>query len=1105
MAEVAGLALGVVALAGVFKDCIDLFSYISAARSLGNDYEILQTMLDVEKTTLLQWAERVRLVNRPHDTRLDEPLAQQIISRVLAGIRLLLSESDQIQKKYTNESSEDNPAPELAPIISGPRMQRFVSEFQALQLRVQHRQGKTSAARYLKWVIRDKEKFEALLQRLSHFTAKLNSLVPDHSGILLTMAKEDVGLLESPAQLDLVYRSTFGRQKLIADAAEKSLKQNAEQRILDSIWFRRMDDRRNTLKDPHSQTLQWALEPPRGGAEWDDLGEWLRSGTGIYWISGKAGSGKSTLMKWMFFAPKTRMFLSAWAADCDLTTASFFFYHLGSEEQKSQEGLARALLFNVLDADHSQIQASLPKMWREVYGKDRTTLDPPSPAEMQDAFAKLGIVAEKNAKKFCFFIDGLDEYSGDYSDGIRFLENLSTSNMVKLVVSSRPISVCVDAFSTRAKLQLQDLTRGDVKKYVDDIIGTHPNMKTLLDVDKNASSLLMQDIAYKASGVFLWVILACRSLRVGLAAGDRISELRARLDALPAELKDLFGHILNKIEPTYRSQAAKLLRICYTSQLGAQPTLLMTLGFAIADEYDMDLEQMPDFRSSAIESKVAKCEIFERRLRSRAWGLLEVERGNPHYSPSTRNWSYLNRPDAHSIRPLLDSNVVFMHRTLVEFLDTPGVCDLDCFQIQDKEFNPNTAISCISLHLAEISIENRSKQSEQYIYDMLYYACLASEVEPTSQNVDRVLTRLAQAFHRESLLPPPHRCPDIVTHAIFHLQISGETSVSWPVLLLAVELGLINFVSSFIASKDIGVLDPIRSYHLLYRSFAHPFINGFPSEHKQSLLQLREFLLPRPLAMMKLLISLGCNPDEEYLNEDGSWTSIWEDWANQADLIDRSLFIEGSAILFGGRRDTKPPPSASTIKAYEAIERILCPPRIDISTAYKAIMRTLRPPRIDIHELSERNESPDASPARRGTSNVARRDQHSLKWIPCRSLTPALNSIDEAGSVVNDLQHILANSNAPEPLQAPNKPTHIDIPLRKDLILPPPEALGIPPVGKKRPRLSETTDADNFQTRVEISLQDMVDVEENPSKRPCLSFPPKAPPSSSPQNEDCQA
>ena len=38
MAEAAGLVLGVVALVGSFKDCLDLFLYVSAAKSVGRDY-----------------------------------------------------------------------------------------------------------------------------------------------------------------------------------------------------------------------------------------------------------------------------------------------------------------------------------------------------------------------------------------------------------------------------------------------------------------------------------------------------------------------------------------------------------------------------------------------------------------------------------------------------------------------------------------------------------------------------------------------------------------------------------------------------------------------------------------------------------------------------------------------------------------------------------------------------------------------------------------------------------------------------------------------------------------------------------------------------------
>ena len=73
MAEAAGLALGVVALAGIFKDCIDLFGYITASRNLGQDYDLLTTKLDVKKLLLLRWSERVGLFHPNYDCRLDDP------------------------------------------------------------------------------------------------------------------------------------------------------------------------------------------------------------------------------------------------------------------------------------------------------------------------------------------------------------------------------------------------------------------------------------------------------------------------------------------------------------------------------------------------------------------------------------------------------------------------------------------------------------------------------------------------------------------------------------------------------------------------------------------------------------------------------------------------------------------------------------------------------------------------------------------------------------------------------------------------------------------------------------------------------------------------
>lgn len=38
---------------------------------------------------------------------------------------------------------------------------------------------------------------------------------------------------------------------------------------------------------------------------WNDFVAWLEEGDGLYWIAGKAGSGKSTLMKYIASHPST--------------------------------------------------------------------------------------------------------------------------------------------------------------------------------------------------------------------------------------------------------------------------------------------------------------------------------------------------------------------------------------------------------------------------------------------------------------------------------------------------------------------------------------------------------------------------------------------------------------------------------------------------------------------------------------------------------------------------------------------------------------------------------------------------------------------------------
>lgn len=82
----------------------------------------------------------------------------------------------------------------------------------------------------------------------------------------------------------------------------------------------------------------------------------------MYWVCGKAGSGKSTFMKHMYDERKTRQFLSVWAGNHRLCVATFFFWNSGTREQKSQrQKLATSLLHYLLSStDCYTSKSSLP-------------------------------------------------------------------------------------------------------------------------------------------------------------------------------------------------------------------------------------------------------------------------------------------------------------------------------------------------------------------------------------------------------------------------------------------------------------------------------------------------------------------------------------------------------------------------------------------------------------------------------------------------------------------------------------------------------------------------------------------------------------------------
>ncbi|KAH7202546.1 prion-inhibition and propagation-domain-containing protein [Fusarium oxysporum] len=702
--EVAGLTLGAVALVSLFKDCVDLFSMITAARDLGKDAAILDTKLDVERMLFLQWSERVGLLKQGSTNTLscDED-TRQIVSRVLESVKDLLSESQALQRDYglkkvdVTKPTTEHPLADSTTGYKGAssqRFARFLKQFEALKIQAtdadRHSKFKRTTKQF-RWVIVDKEKFNYLIDHLSYFNTSLNNLVPLSVESETAPCENDMIHIKDFAELDLVIQATANTRPSISKAATAAKSALIQSCIFRSLWFRSYDDRRINIKDPHYQTLQWALDPPSDYIQWDDLNTWLQSASGLYWVSGKAGSGKSTLMKYLDQHDQTHALIRTWANDSELIFASFFFYALGRSEQKSQSGLLRSLLYQILERDPSATESALPHMWREACYSQQSfqNIQVPPVAEMTAALRDLCSKVHAD-KKIFFLIDGIDEYEGKDLDIARFISELESFPNVKILVSSRPHPAFFTAFSQRPMMRLQDLTKHDVATYVDDTVASHPYMVTLSKLPPLETEAITQKLVEKASGVFLWVVLACRSVIEGCDDFCTIAELKERVDELPKEIEDLIQHMLVKIDPRWKQEAMKLIQLVYTNEGCELADPIPTVGLHLTYEQGLGRDtslsglNLAPVPSAEME---AQCRIMEGRIRSRCCGLLEV-----------RNVNLFDQK-------IEECTVGFIHRTVYDMLLQPDVSNCLFRDLRGEGFNSYAVLSEIWCRMVHTFLE----------------------------------------------------------------------------------------------------------------------------------------------------------------------------------------------------------------------------------------------------------------------------------------------------------------------------------------------------------------------------------------------------------------
>jgi hypothetical protein len=440
------------------------------------------------------------------------------------------------------------------------------------------------------------------------------------SELLATMRQHQSTSLQS--QDTLLY--TLGDQ--LAKLAAHSTALEKSERILESLYCEEVHRRELGVSEAENRTFFWAfdtyclghntscgcsclnrfpersngkcwlhdkaLEPPCAGHEscQKHFLNWLeRDTTEPFMITGKPGSGKSTFMKFITGHEQTQSALDTWSGGRRLVVASFYFWSSGTPLQRSQDGLLRCLLYKILSQAPETIPTAVPRRWQAT--SQLRTAEPWSRKEISDAFANV-VNANSMSTKFCFFIDGLDEYGGsDLGSGesdldlVLQLKTLSSSPCVKLCLSSRPRNVFQGHFPTNGPhhITLHNHTTKDIEQLVESRID---RVQGLIQIETADLEVLKHMIVERSSGVFLWVVLVVRELLDGLEPPFSMLELKKRLRMLPTTLDGYFQRILDRVHQQYRRFNARLLLL---SLRRPQPLLCYVYSLWLLEHGEFDL------------------------------------------------------------------------------------------------------------------------------------------------------------------------------------------------------------------------------------------------------------------------------------------------------------------------------------------------------------------------------------------------------------------------------------------------------------------------------------------------------------------------------------
>lgn len=456
------------------------------------------------------------------------------------------------------------------------------------------------------------------------------------------------------------------------------------------------------VRQYNPKTFEWLFTNQVSFSRWlvDDRGEF----DAIFWITGRPGSGKSTLMR---FALEDSRTMSLQPSDSRGDPMAYFFHLRGkSLVQKSLRGMLMELLHQVLEQYPRSFELIRPIFVNLKRLKQDWDVRSLSQALLHIPHIPPAVPGRRD--RITLFVDALDENQNqddnnnllsifqDLSAAYRSVRVKGDAPVLKICLASRPWPIFRQRLGDDprvASFAIHDFTAKDIEIYTKSQLLTTKNMLKSSGERQKAISQLSSYIASRARGVFIWVRVVVDNLRQDIVDGTAIESLRGIIHEYPEELDDMYKFTLKRVREPYRPETMILFKAMLASRIPLTALQLYTITNICMG--------LPQLNHGSTEGYA---EILS-WLASRSGGLIElVATGGEELYPAA--------PDAGAEKPHRelqsdfstgpDPHAEFLHQTVQDFVrkslnDTLEIAELTS-SVAQLSGSRLLALACLDRH-----------------------------------------------------------------------------------------------------------------------------------------------------------------------------------------------------------------------------------------------------------------------------------------------------------------------------------------------------------------------------------------------------------------------